>query len=213
MVNCQHLVYVCNAPALNGHKWRSCVIEEKIASVFVGRFRCGLQLFFGEEKPFPRIKQNWKLSLGGATIGAPMREKIFKIRKLEQSLCAPLRPFRSELKENVYHSIVPHVLWMCIRIKIFHYFVTGCHKKLSSSYRWYQKRTVGPTFVRTESLLNRAILRNVLEDFYSGWYVVVHPCSDFFLRCQMAPRQSINFKSRIFRLSVHLLLWFSEQRV
>ena len=33
------------------------------------------------------------------------------------------------------------------------YLVTGCHEKLSSSYRWYQKRTVRPTFVRTDSLL------------------------------------------------------------
>ena len=30
----------------NGRKWRSCVIQEEIASVFVGLFRCGLQRFF-----------------------------------------------------------------------------------------------------------------------------------------------------------------------
>jgi len=52
------------------------------------------------------------------------------------------------------------------KYKIFRYLVTGCHKKLSSSYRYCQKRTVGPTFVRTEklSLLSRAI-KNILGAF------------------------------------------------
>jgi len=68
-------------------------------------------------------------------------------------------------------------------------------QKLLSSYRWYQKRTVGPTFVRTESLLSRAILENVLGAYYRGWYVVVHPCSIFSIRRQMAPVQSIKFQT------------------
>ena len=72
-------IYVCNAPALNGHKLRSCFIEERIASVFLGRFRCSLQLFSGMKCPLQRIKQIWKLSLGGATISAQMRDEIFKI--------------------------------------------------------------------------------------------------------------------------------------
>jgi len=84
---------------------------------------------------------------------------------------------------------------MCTHIKIFRYLVTGCHEKLWNSYRWYQKRTVGPTFVRTESLLSRAILENVLEAFYRGWYVVVHPCSNFSIRRQMAPVQRIKFQT------------------
>jgi len=37
------------------------------------------------------------------------------------------------MKEKIYDSILPHVLWMCIRIKIFCYLFTGCHQKLSSS--------------------------------------------------------------------------------
>ena len=57
---------------------------------------------------------------------------------------------------------------MCIHIKIFRYVVTGCHEKLSSLYQWYQKHTVGPTFVRAESLLSSAILENVLGAFYRG---------------------------------------------
>jgi len=151
------------------------------------------------------------LSLGGAKIGAPMREKIFKICENGCNVCAHHFDHLERVKEKVYHSIVPHVLCMCTRIKIFHYFVTGCHEKLSSSYRWYQKRTVGPTFVRTESLLSRAILQNVLVAFYGGRYVVVHPCStDFFLRRQMAPRQSIKFQTAhfpIFCARIIVIFW------
>ena len=91
-------------------------------------------------------------------IGDRMAEKNFEnLIKWVQSLCALLRPFRSQMKEIFYHSLLPHVLYMCTHIKIFRYLVTGWHEKLSSSYRWYQKRPVGPTFVRTESLLSRAI--------------------------------------------------------
>ena len=87
---------------------------------------------------------------------------------------------------------------MCTYVKIFRYLVTGCHEKLSSSYQWYQKRTAGPTFVRTESLLRRAILENVLGASYRGWYVVVHSCSNFSIRRQMAPAQSIKFQTANF---------------
>ena len=135
-----------------------CVVEllpQDIASVFIGRFRCGLQRFFVEEKPFQWREQIWKPSLGGATIRAGMPENFFKIwengrkvcvhhfdhleaswkkisttklslgghtigarmaeknknlRKWMQSLCALLRPFVNEMKENFYHSILPHVL-------------------------------------------------------------------------------------------------------
>jgi len=83
------ILYVCNAPALNGHKWRSCVIEEKKDSVGVlGRFRCGLQIFSETKSPLQRIKQIWKLSLGGATISAQMRDKIFKIWENRCKVCA-----------------------------------------------------------------------------------------------------------------------------
>jgi len=81
-------IYVCNAPALNGHKLCSCFIEERIASVFLGRFRCGLQLFSGMKCPLQRTKQIWKLLLGGAMIGATMREEIFKIWENECKVCA-----------------------------------------------------------------------------------------------------------------------------
>jgi len=69
---------------------------------------------------------------------------------------------------------------------------------VSSSYWWYKKNTVGPTFVRTESLSSRAIFKNVLGAFYRGWYVVVHPYSNFSIRRQMAREQSIKFQTAIF---------------
>ena len=87
---------------------------------------------------------------------------------------------------------------MCTRIKIFRYLVTGWHEKLWSSYRWYQKRTVGPTFVRTDSLLSRAIFKNVLGAFYSGWYVVVHPYWNFSFCRQIAPLLSIKLQTANF---------------
>jgi len=133
------------------------LLPKDIASTVVGRFRWYLQRFFRKKSTFQAIEQFSKLSLGGATIGAQMAENFENVRKWAQSLCAPLRPFISEIKEKCYYSLLPYILQMCTRIKIFRYLVTGCHEKLSSSYRWYQKRTVGPTFVRTESLLSRAI--------------------------------------------------------
>jgi len=85
---------------------------------------------------------------------------------------------------------------MCTRIKNISLLRYRVSQKLSSSYRWYQK--VGPMFVRTESLLSRAIFKNVLGAFYRGWYVVVHPCWNFSLFRQMAPLLSIKFQTANF---------------
>jgi len=87
---------------------------------------------------------------------------------------------------------------MCTRIKMSRYLVTRCHEKQSSSYRWYQKRTLEPMFVCTESLLSRAIFKNVLRDFYRRLSVVVHLYSNFSMRRQMAPVQSIKFQTANF---------------
>jgi len=38
------------------------------------------------------------------------RENCKSPRKWVQSLCAPLRPLESEMKENFYHGILHHVL-------------------------------------------------------------------------------------------------------
>jgi len=100
--------YVCNAPALNGHKWRSCVIEEKIASVFVGRFRCGLQRFFFEEKVFLtdetilKIVARWRYDWC-----ANARGNFQNLRKRVQSLCAPLRPWEVIWKKTSTTALYP----------------------------------------------------------------------------------------------------------
>jgi len=158
--------------------------------------------FFEEEKSFTTDET-------GLTIVARWsydwcdnaRGNFQNLRKCVQSLCAPLLPFRSDLKEYFYHCLIPHVLQMCIRIKIFHYLVTVCHEKtvkFRSSYRWYQKRKVEPMFVRTESLLSRAIFKNIFGICYRELYVVVHLCSNFSICRQMAPVQSMKFQTANF---------------
>ena len=91
-----------------------CLVEllpQDIALAFVGRFRCGLQHFFCEEKPFPDYGKVLKIVARWRYNRCPnRRKKIENPRKWVQSLCAPLRPFRSEMKENYYHSILPYVL-------------------------------------------------------------------------------------------------------
>jgi len=71
----------------------------------------GFAAFFGVEKRFPvdrtdleiytRWRYDWCLIAG---------ENCQNLRKWVQYLCAPLRPFRSEMKENFYDIILPHVL-------------------------------------------------------------------------------------------------------
>ena len=115
-------------------------------------------VFFGEEKPIPvkgtdlEIAARWRYDTWRNA-----RENCQNPRKQVQSLCAPLRPFRSKTKENFYHSPIPHALQMCTRIKIFRQRVTGWHNETVNLQRQCQKRNVGPTFVRTENLLSRAI--------------------------------------------------------
>jgi len=206
-------LFVNNALQINVAGDLVTFLEQDIASVFICRFRCSLQLFSGKKSPFQRLEQIWKSSLGFCNTCRNVWENFQNLKKWVQSLCAPLWPFKSELKENFYHSILPHVLYICTRIKTFHCFITGCHEKLSSSYWCYQKCTVGPTFVCTESLLSRAIFKNILGAFYRGWYVVVHAYSNFSLSRQIAPLWSIKFQTADFPISAYVLLWSSEQCV
>jgi len=79
-----------------------CVVEllpQDIASAFVGRFRSGLERCFAEEKPFPvygtvfKIVARWRYDWC-----TNARENFQNLRKWVQSLCAPLRLFRSKMK-------------------------------------------------------------------------------------------------------------------
>ena len=65
-------------------------------------------------------------------------------------------------------------------------------------------------FVRTENLLSLAIFKTFLGAFYRGWYVVVHLCSHFSIRRQMAPVQSIKFQTvnfPIFCARIIVIFW------
>jgi len=96
---------------LVGRRLLWCVVElfpQAIASAFVGRFRTCLQPFLAEEKPFPasgivfKIVARWRYDWC-----ANERGNCQNLRKWVQSLCTPLRPFRSEVKENFYNSLIP----------------------------------------------------------------------------------------------------------
>ena len=76
---------------LQGLRLLWCVVDllpEDIASTFVGRFRCHLHRFLRKKSIFQPIEQFWKFSLGGATIGARMTEKTFKIWENGCKVCA-----------------------------------------------------------------------------------------------------------------------------
>jgi len=63
---------------------------------------------FGEEKPFPTDKTDLKIvARWRYDWCANARDVCQNLRKWVQSLCAPLRPFRSEVKEMFYHSLLP----------------------------------------------------------------------------------------------------------
>ena len=103
----------------NGRKWRSCVIQDESASVFVDRFRCSLQRFFwmksfSIEETALKIVARWRYDWC-----TNARENFQNRRKWVQSLFAPLRPCRSKMKEKFYNIILPYILWMCTRMKIF----------------------------------------------------------------------------------------------
>jgi len=76
--------------------------------------------------------------------------------------------------------------------KIFRYLVTGCHKKLSSSYRLCQKRwTVPPKCCYAVQLFKMFWSRFIRDDLLLC--TPVH--SNFTLRRQVAPLQSIKFQT------------------
>jgi len=45
--------FVYNAPEITITRDLVALLQQEIALVFLGQFRCGLQHFFGEENPFP----------------------------------------------------------------------------------------------------------------------------------------------------------------
>ena len=104
-----------------GRRPLRCVVEllpHDIALAFVGRFRCSLQRFLRKKSPFFSLWNSFQNCRQVALRLVPeWPKKVENMRKLVQSLCALLRLFRSEVKENFYHNFLPHVLQMCTRIK------------------------------------------------------------------------------------------------
>ena len=65
-------------------------------------------------------------------------------------------------------------------------------------------------FAHRKSIQSYNLKKNVLAAFYRGWYVVVHLCSNFAVRRQMAPVQSIKFKTAnfpIFCTRIIMIFW------
>ena len=66
------------------------MVRTRIALPFIGRFRTGLDRFFGSDSTFRHATQFSRSSLGGATIFAKLRSKIAKSGKIGGKVCAHL---------------------------------------------------------------------------------------------------------------------------
>jgi len=105
------IFFVYNAPEIIVTGDLVALLQQEIALVCLGRFRCGLHCFFGKENPFPakwtdlEIAAWWRYDTSRNA-----RENCQNLRKWVQSLCAPLRPSSSDFKENFYPSLIPHIL-------------------------------------------------------------------------------------------------------
>jgi len=86
-------LFFCNAPKITVTGYLDALLQQEIALVFLVRFRCGLQRFFRDEKPFPvkgtdlEIAARWRYRTCRNA-----RENYQSQRKWVQSLCAPLIP-------------------------------------------------------------------------------------------------------------------------
>jgi len=61
-----------------------------------------------------------------------------------------------------------------------------------------QKRLGMYKFVRTKSHTGSKFSKIFFEQLYTGWIVVVHLCCGFSLWRQMAPQQSVKFRTAFF---------------
>ena len=87
------------------------LFQQEIASVFVHRFRCSLQFLSGKKSPFQHREQIWNSLLGGATIGARLPRKIFKIWENGCKDCA--RHFDHLKASSKKNSTIPFYLICC----------------------------------------------------------------------------------------------------
>ena len=146
------------------------LLQQEIALVFLGQFRRGLQRIFVEEKPFP---------VKGTDLEIAARWR-YEIWENGCKVCAPLRPFKSKMKENFYNSILPHVLaYICAPVwKYFSISLQGTTKKLSTCSCSAKSARYGRANVCAHRKSVKPLkFQKCLGAFYRGWYVVVHPCS------------------------------------
>ena len=95
------------------------LLQQEIVSVFVGRFRCGLQLFFGEEKPFPEDRTYFKTVARWLHDCRTNAQKIYKIRengwKVYENDFGYVET-NWKMKEKLYHTIsIGYRFLFCIK--------------------------------------------------------------------------------------------------
>ena len=165
--------------------------------------------FFAEENTFPADRSVFKiLARWRYDWSANALENFKNLRKRVQTLCAALRPFISEMKENFYHIL--------IRIVDVH-----PYKNILIAYYRVPRKTFKfvPVIPKAHGRANVFAHRRSIKlcnfekcfgAFYRGWYVVVHTYSNFSLRRQMALVQSIKFQAAnfpIFCARIIVIFW------
>jgi len=93
--------------------------------------------------------------------------------------------------KKTYHSLLPHV-HQYKNILLAHYRVLWKTFKFVPVVLKAHGRA---NFCAHQKSINPCISKYVLGAFCMGWFVVVHPYSNFSLRRQMAPVQSIKFQT------------------
>ena len=103
------------------------------------------------------------------------------------------------MKEKFYDNVLPHLIIVDVRayknISLAHYTVPRETVKFVPVVPKAHGRATFCAHRKTIKLYN---FLNHLEAFHRGWFVVVHPCSNFSLCRQMAPLRSIKFQTADF---------------
>jgi len=149
-----------------------CVVEllpQDTASTFVGNLDEVCSVFCGRKAlcSLWNSFQNYRWRYDWCPNG---QKECENLRKWVKSLCAPLRPFISKLKEKYYHSILPHFTTVDVHPykNILLAQSLQCATKNCRLLVVVAKAHSRATFVRTESLLSCAILKKCFGGFFIG---------------------------------------------
>ena len=117
--------FVYNAPEITVTGDLVALLQQEIVLAFLGRFRCGLQHFFsGKKIPFSLLNSFQNFRYGALWLVPKWPEKNLKSGKMGAKFMrttSTIMAFRSKVKENFYHSFLPHILLMCTRISLPRY--------------------------------------------------------------------------------------------